>query len=58
MKEIFDRRSIRSFTSQNLDEDTIKELLRGAIAAPSAHKKMNLEFFMSLKTKMSCMNFS
>lgn len=46
MKEIFDRRSIRSFTSQNLDENTIKELLRGAIAAPSAHKKEPRIFYV------------
>lgn len=42
MKEIFERRSIRTFTNEPVSDDIIHELLRGAIAAPSAHKE-NLE---------------
>lgn len=46
MKEIFERRSIRSFTDEKVSEDIIRELLRGAIAAPSAHKKEPRKFFV------------
>lgn len=46
MKEIFDRRSIRTFKDKKVEDEIIKELLRGAIAAPSAHKKEPRMFYV------------
>ncbi len=46
MKEIFERRSIRSFLDTKIDENIIREILRGAIAAPSAHKKEPRVFYV------------
>lgn len=46
MKEIFERRSIRSFTNENVNDEIIKDLLRGAIAAPSAHKREPRMFYV------------
>ncbi|WP_067142786.1 nitroreductase family protein [Oceanivirga salmonicida] len=46
MKEIFERRSIRTFSKTSVDENIIKELLRAAIAAPSAHKKEPRVFYV------------
>ncbi len=46
MKEIFERRSIRAFESKKVEDEIIKEILRGAIAAPSAHKKEPRVFYV------------
>jgi nitroreductase len=36
MKEIFERRSIRKYTGEDVPEDLIEQILRAAMAAPSA----------------------
>ncbi|MBA3073405.1 MAG: nitroreductase family protein, partial [Anaerolineae bacterium] len=36
MNAIFNRRSIRKFTKQEISDETIETLLRAAMAAPSA----------------------
>lgn len=46
MKEIFERRSIRSFTNEKISNDILREILRGAIAAPSAHKREPRKFIV------------
>ena len=46
MKEIFERRSIRTFTNEPVSDDIIHELLRGAIAAPSDHKREPRKFIV------------
>lgn len=56
MKEIFNRRSIREFTSEKIDESIIKEILRAGIAAPSAHKKEPRKFYV-IENKEVLMEF-
>lgn len=46
MKEIFERRSIRKYTEQEVSEEQIKELLRAAMAAPSAGNGQPWEFIV------------
>ena len=46
MKTILERRSIRKYTNESVSEDDIKDLLRAAMAAPSAHNKQPWEFIV------------
>ena len=50
MKEIFTRRSIRKYTDQAIDDQTIEKLLRAAMQAPSAVNQQPWEFVV-LKDK-------
>lgn len=45
MKEIFHRTSIRHFTSEEVKEEAVLQLLRGAMAAPSAGNQQPWEFY-------------
>lgn len=56
MKEIFDRRSIREFTNEKVSEDIVKEILRAAMAVPSAHKKEPRKFYV-IENKEVLMSF-
>lgn len=38
IKEIFERRSVREFSGEDISEENIKLLLKSGFAAPSAHK--------------------
>ena len=44
MKEIFERKSIRRYSKEQVTDDQIKELLKAAMAAPSAANKQPWEF--------------
>ena len=44
MKEIFERRSIRKYNGQQVSEDDLNELLKAAMAAPSAGNRQPWEF--------------
>lgn len=44
MKAMLTRRSIRKYTSQPVSEDTVKELLTAAMAAPTAADQRTWEF--------------
>ena len=44
MKVIFERRSIRKYTSEQISDEDIQELLRAAMAAPSANNQQSWEF--------------
>ncbi len=44
MKNILDRRSIRKFTDEKIDKETVLELLKAAMAAPSAGNEQPWEF--------------
>jgi len=46
MKEIFERRSIRRYTNQTVTEEQVKELLKAAMAAPSAGNGQPWEFII------------
>jgi nitroreductase len=47
VKEIFDRASVREFTNQELTDAQIEQLLRAAMAAPSACNQQPWEFFLA-----------
>ncbi|HSQ89405.1 nitroreductase family protein [Romboutsia sp.] len=49
MNSIFKRRSIRKFTETPVTEEQIQQLLRAAMAAPSAHNKQPWEFVLTTK---------
>ena len=49
MNSIFKRRSIRKFTEIPVTEEQIEQLLRAAMAAPSAHNKQPWEFVLTTK---------
>lgn len=44
MKEIFDRKSIRKYTDKQVSKEELKEILRAAMAAPSARNQQPWEF--------------
>jgi nitroreductase len=44
MREIFDRRSVRNFTDQPVEQEKITELLKAAMQAPSAGNQQPWEF--------------
>lgn len=44
MQAIFGRRSIRKYTSQNVSEEMIEELLKAGMAAPSANNEQPWHF--------------
>ena len=46
VKAILERRSIRKYTNEPVSESDIKDLLRAAMAAPSAHNKQPWEFIV------------
>jgi nitroreductase len=46
MKEIFERRSIRKYTSEEVSNESIKELLKAAMAAPSAGNQQPWDFIV------------
>ncbi|KAB2952954.1 nitroreductase family protein [Heliorestis acidaminivorans] len=46
MKSIFTRRSIRSYTDQPVDDATVQELLKAAMAAPSAGNQQPWHFIV------------
>jgi nitroreductase len=46
MKEIFERRSIRKYTNQKISDQDLKELLKAAMAAPSAGNQQPWEFII------------
>lgn len=46
MKEIFERRSIRKYTNQKISDRDLKELLKAAMAAPSAGNQQPWEFIV------------
>lgn len=47
LKLLFSRRSVRSFTDQALDEALIRDLLRAAMAAPTAANSQPWEFVVA-----------
>lgn len=46
MKEIFERKSIRRYTKEQVTDEQVKELLKAAMAAPSAANKQPWEFIV------------
>jgi len=46
MKEIFERRSIRRYTSEPVSEEQLTKLLKAAMAAPSAGNEQPWEFIV------------
>lgn len=46
MKAIFDRKSIRKYTEEQVSKENIKEILRAAMAAPSARNQQPWEFIV------------
>ena len=46
MKEIFHRTSIRKYTAQPVEKEKIEQLLRAAMAAPSARNQQPWEFYV------------
>ena len=46
MEAIFTRRSIRNFTSEPVDDEQITQLLKAAMAAPSAGNEPPWEFIV------------
>ena len=46
MKEIFERRSIRKYTDKDVSDETVKELLKAAMAAPSAGNQQTWDFIV------------
>lgn len=46
MKEILERRSVRSYTDKEISDETVKELLKAAMAAPSAGNEQPWEFIV------------
>jgi len=46
MKEIFERRSIRKYTDKYVSDESVKELLKAAMAAPSAGNQQTWDFIV------------
>jgi nitroreductase len=46
MKAILERRSIRKYTNEPVSEEDVKDLLRAAMAAPSAHNEQPWKFIV------------
>ncbi len=46
MKVILERRSIRKYTDEPVSEEDLKDLLKAAMAAPSAHNSQPWEFIV------------
>lgn len=46
MKAILERRSIRKYTGEPVSEEDMKDLMKAAMAAPSAHNKQPWEFII------------
>jgi nitroreductase len=46
MKEIFERRSIRKYTVKDVSDESIEELLKAAMAAPSAGNQQPWDFIV------------
>ncbi len=46
MKEIFERRSIRKYTGKEVSDESIKELLKAAMSAPSAGNQQPWDFIV------------
>jgi nitroreductase len=46
MKEIFERRSIRKYTGEDVPDESINELLKAAMAAPSAGNQQPWDFIV------------
>lgn len=46
MKEIFERRSIRKYTGKDVSDESIKELLKAAMSAPSAGNQQPWDFIV------------
>jgi nitroreductase len=46
MKEIFERRSIRKYTDQDIPDELIMELLKAAMAAPSAGNQQTGDYII------------
>ena len=46
MKEIFERRSIRKYTDKAVSDESVKELLKAAMAAPSAGNQQTWDFIV------------
>lgn len=46
MKEIFERRSIRKYTSEDVSDELITELLKAAMSAPSAGNQQPWDFII------------
>lgn len=57
MEEIFTRRSIRRFTDQPVEQETIEKLLRAGMQAPSAHNQQPWEFIV-VREKQALKNLS
>lgn len=51
MDEIFNRRSIRKFTDEEVDDEKIEKLLRAAMQAPSAANQQPWEFIVVREKK-------
>ncbi len=46
MKEIFERRSIRKYTDKDVSGESVKEILKAAMAAPSAGNQQPWDFIV------------
>lgn len=46
MKEIFERRSIRKYTSEDVSDELVTELLKAAMSAPSAGNQQPWDFIV------------
>lgn len=46
MKEIFERKSVRDFTDKKIEDDKVEQLLRAAMAAPTAANQREWEFIV------------
>ena len=52
MKELFTRRSIRKYSSQEISPEQIKEILKAAMASPSARNEQPREFYVITNKEM------
>ena len=52
MKEIFERRSTRKYTDEDVPDESIKELLKAAMAAPSAGNQQTWDLII-VKNRMA-----
>jgi len=52
MKEIFERRSIRKYTNKKITDKELEELLKAAMAAPSASNEQPWEFIIVTDNKI------
>lgn len=46
LKELYDRQSIRHFTTQKVEEEKIEKLLRAAMNAPTARNRQDWRFLV------------